>query len=193
MFHMSRSWVAAPLALLLVTPASGMTVRKRDFPDLVARAEQIVIGTATAIREGEDVSGAPATFVTFSDLSVLKGSVEGELTLRFYGGGSGRYVVRIPDMPQFQVGERAVLFVAGNGRDMCPLVGVWQGRFRVRVDAALGTEVVDDHAGRPVLGVNGRDVEVAGAGSGGGASLPMTLDAFRQQIADEISAPSATD
>jgi len=167
----------------------AMVVVKRDFPELVARANQIVIGTVTAITEGDDATGSPSTFVTFSDLSVLKGDVGSELTLRFAGGGSGRYAVRIPDLPTFVVGERALLFVAGNGRDICPLVGVWQGRFRVRYDADLGLEVVDGHDGRPVRGVQRGEVQLAEPGTGGGGAAPLTLDAFRQLIADQLAAP----
>src|SRR5436190_15831814 len=104
--------------LLVAHGALGMVVAKRDFPALVARAEQIVVATVTDIRSGEDPAGAPMTLVTFSDLTVLKGDVDSTLTLRFYGGTSGGYVVRVSDMPTFAVGERDVLFVAGNNRDI---------------------------------------------------------------------------
>src|SRR5690242_2936909 len=107
------------MALMLAAhSALGMVVVKRDFPDLVARAEQIVIGTVTEVRQREDPAGAPMTFVTFSDLSVLKGDVGSTLTLRFYGGAQGNYVVHVADMLIFTTGERDVLFVAGNNRDI---------------------------------------------------------------------------
>ena len=169
-----------------------MVVVKRNFPDLVAHAEQIVVGTAIAIQDVEDQSGVPSTLVTFSDLSVLKGDVGSDLTLRFAGGSSGRYVVEVPDMPTFTLGERAVLFVAGNGRDICPLVGVWQGRFRVRLDASQGTEVVESGEGKSVVGLTGHELRFAeppGQGEGSGAALPMPLDTFRQLIADELASP----
>ena len=178
------------LGLSMPAPAAATVAVKRDFPDLVARAEQIVIGTVTAIREGDE-SGTPSTYVTFSDLSVLKGDVGADLTLRFGGGRSGPYAIQISDLPTFQVGERAVLFVAGNGRDICPLVGVWQGRFRVRFDPHLGTEVVDGNDGRPVVGVLRGEVQLQ-AGSGGGAATPVTLDTFRRLIADELATPQST-
>jgi hypothetical protein len=175
------------------TPAPATVAVKRDFPDLVARAEQIVVGTVTAIREGENDSGQPATYVTFSDLSVLKGQVGAELTLRIAGGTIGQYAVRIADLPTFQLGERAVLFVAGNGRDVCPLVGVWQGRFRVRFDPDLDAEIVERDDGQTVVGVRQGEVQVASReGAGGGAATPLTLDAFRQLVADELAAPSST-
>jgi hypothetical protein len=170
--------------------AVAMVVVNRDFPELAARAEQIVIGTVTAIDQVKDDAGVPATLVTFSDLTVLKGDVGSTLTLRFYGGAADDVVVQVPDMPQFALGERAVLFVAGNGRDICPLVGVWQGRFRVRFDATRNTEVVDSSDGRPVTGVVGRQVRYAPLGATA-ATPPLTLDEFRQLISDELAAPQA--
>jgi len=172
--------------------ASAMVVVKRDFPQVVQRAEQIVIGTVTDIHEEQDVSGTPFTLVTFSDLSVLKGDVGLTLTLRFYGGHAGDVVVGIPDMPTFTPGERDVLFVAGNNRDVCPLVGVWQGRFYVRLDPTLGTDVVEDSAHRPLTGLVGRELVRAPAAAASG-TMPMTLDDFRSLIADELAQPHATD
>jgi hypothetical protein len=124
--------------------------------------------------------------VTVSNLSVLKGDVASTLTLRFYGGHTGGGVIAVPDMPRFTLGERDVLFVAGNDRDVCPLVGVWQGRFYVRFNAALGTDVVEDGNHQPLTGVAGGELLRAPAVSG---VTPMTLDAFRQSIVDELAQP----
>ena len=164
-----------------------MVVVKRDFPDMVVRSEQIVIGTVTDIHEQLDASGTPFTLVTFSDLTVLKGDVAATLTLRFYGGHAGDVVVAIPDMPTFTIGERDVLFVAGNGRDVCPLVGVWQGRFYVRFDPASGADVVEDSTHQPLIGIASRELVRAPAAISG--ETPMTLDAFRQLIVDELAQP----
>ncbi len=182
--------LALSLRLTMAGPASAMVVAQRDFPELVARAEQIVVGTVTDIEQQEDESGAPATLVTLADLTVLKGEVGSTLTLRFYGGTAGGVAVHVPDMPTFAVGERALLFVAGNGRDVCPLVGVWQGRFRVRFDAARNTEVVDGHDQKPVTALAGRQVRYAPLEA---ASSAMTLDEFRQLISDELARPQAAE
>jgi hypothetical protein len=170
-----------------------MVVVKRDFPELVARAEQIVVGTVTEIRESHDESRGPLTLVTFSDLIALKGDVGPTLTLSLAGGAVGSYRVHIPDMPTFTIGERAVLFVAGNGRDVCPLVGVWQGRFHVRFDATRGTEVVESHDRLPVVGLAGRELRYARPAALGNLPAAMTLDEFRQLIVDEMALPQATD
>lgn len=192
-----ESIVAFALVLSAVSgaaaPGEGMVVAKRDFPELVARAEQIVVGTVTAIREEPDASGTPFTLVTFSDLSIWKGNAGPTLTLRFYGGTAGDVTVRPPDMPTFVLGERDVVFVADNGASVCPLVGVWQGRYYVRADAALGTDVVEDSDRRPLFGVARREILRAPAASSGesGGPTPMTLDAFRQLVADELAHPQS--
>ena len=181
---------AIVLAANLCAPAAAMVVAQRDFADLVARAEQIVVGTVTDVTQQPDASGAPFTLVTLSDLSVLKGDVGPTLTLRFYGGTADGVATWISDMPRFAVGERAVLFVAGNGRDVCPLVGVWQGRFRVRFDSVRNAEVVESHDGRPVTALAGRELRFAPAHAAA-TSPGITLEEFRQMVSDELAHPQA--
>jgi len=184
-------WVAGMALGLacLASPARAMVVVSRDFPELVARAEQIVAGTVAAVTEEQDAAGTPWTLVTLSDLTVLKGDVGATFTLRLYGGSTGEVGVHIPDMPTFTPGERALLFVAGNGRDVCPLVGIWQGRFRLRLDAASGTEVVDDSDSIPVVARSGRRL-VRAASAAPPTPPPMTFDAMRHLIADELAHPT---
>lgn len=191
--HPALGTLALLLAGLLLAsmPAQAMVVVKREFPELVARAEQIVVGTVSEIHEQPDASGAPYTLVTFTGLTVLKGNAGATLTLSFYGGHAGDVEVRIPDMPTFTVGERDVLFVAGNGSIICPLVGVWQGRFYVRFDPAVGADIVEDSAHQPVSGLSGRELVRAPAVAGG--ETPMTLESFRQLIADELAHPHSND
>ncbi len=187
-FVLALSTGAAMLALCLCRPAAAMVVAPRDFADLVARAEQIVVGTVTDVSTQPDTSAAPFTFVTLSDMTVLKGDVGATLTLRFYGGTANGAVTWISDMPKFTVGERVVLFVAGNGRDVCPLVGVWQGRFGVRFDSTRNTEVVESHDGRPVIGLAGRELRFAPAHAAA-TNAAITLDEFRQMVSDELAHP----
>lgn len=184
----TKTTVLAALLLQAATTASAMVVVQRDFPDLVARAEQIVFGTVTDINQEVDASGAPTTLVTFSDLTVLKGDVGATLTLRLYGGESGGVTVHIPDMPTFTVGDRAVLFVAGNGRDVCPLVGVWQGRFNVRLDAERQTDVVETNDRTPVVAIAGRQIVRGQAARESTAAMP--LGDFLDSISSELGHPT---
>ncbi len=177
--------------LLAAQPLRAMIVMKRDFPQLVARAEQIVVGTVTAVGTQLDDSGVPWTLVTLSDLTVLKGAAGPNLVLRFYGGAAGDVVLHVPDMPRFTIGERDLLFVAGNGKTVCPLVGVSQGRFHVRWDPDRGGEVIEDDQGNAVVGVANGELTRAPQAQAA-APRALSLDEFRQLIADELAHPQAT-
>jgi hypothetical protein len=178
--------------LLAAQPSHAMVVMKRDFPQLVARAEQIVVGTVTEIGTQLDDSGVPWTLVTLSDLTVLKGDAGPNLVLRFYGGAAGDVVLHVPDMPNFTIGERDLVFVAGNGKTVCPFVGVSQGRFHVRLDPERGTEVIEDDQGNAVVGVANGDLARLPRQAQAAARRALSLDEFRQLIADELAHPHAT-
>lgn len=185
------SWLAL-FGSSLPSATQAMVVVERDFPDLVQRAEQIVAGTVSDVSQAQKPSGAPMTLVTVSDLTVMKGEARDSITLEFYGGATagGEYAIKVPDMPTFKAGERVVLFIAGNGVNVCPLVGVWQGSFRILTDAERG-DVVATNDGRPLAGVVGTQLQPrSSGGDGGGAAETLTLDAFRQLIADELTTPS---
>lgn len=175
------------LLFLIPSTSTAMTVVERDFSELVERAEQVVVGTVTAITAGRDANGGPLTLVSFGDLTVLKGQVGTSFTLELTGGvtDDGR-VLSIPDMPQFTVGERAVLFVAGNGRDLCPLVGVWQGRFRVVHDPDSGVDVVQRSDGARVTGLEGRALRTTRSVAAGN-ERPLSLPEFETLIREELA------
>jgi hypothetical protein len=132
------------------------TVVEQTFPDLVHGAEVIAVGTVINIHEQWDAARqAPFTLVTFSDLTVLKGDpASNSLTLHLLGGRTpDGAILSIEGMPRFSVGEKTVVFGAGNRRDFCPLVGVWQGVLRVTRDPQLGIETVNDNFSIPILGI----------------------------------------
>ena len=165
---MSRStFLRRPLRRAVLTLLAGLvfgvpsaratTVEPLTFSQVVVGAELIAAGTVTAIAETWDAEqGIPLTEVTFSVLEALKGEVGAELTLQFVGGAApdGTTLV-VAGMPQFVVGDRAVVFSAGNGTQVCPLVGWSQGLYRLFYDAGQDAFTVADHAGQPVVGIEG--------------------------------------
>ena len=60
---------------------------------------------------------------------------------------------RIVGMPEFHAGDIEILFVRGNHTDLCPLVGMQQGRFRVVKNAADGREQIYFHNGAALTDV----------------------------------------
>jgi len=163
----------------------------------VQRAEVIAIGTVTGIREQWDTTRqAPFTLVTFSNLTVLKGNPGTEVTLYFLGGHTPEgKVLEIAGMPHFTVGEKNVVFCAGNQRDVIPLVGLWQGLLRVAFDPQRGTEIISDHSGVPIMGVqDGAFVSEAHPGAtqltpGAPEPEPLSLSTLQQLIQQELRSP----
>jgi hypothetical protein len=174
-------------ALVLTMPALATTVTEQTFPDLVHQAEVITVGTVTGIQEQWDASRqVPMTQVTFSHLTMLKGDPDlNSLTLEFLGGHlpDGR-VLTISGMPHFTMGEKAVVFSAGNQQYFWPLVGGWQGLFRITFDSQRGEEVVSDNFSVPIAGVqNGQFLKLLPEVSGHKAlSLSTFIDLIKQEM-----------
>lgn len=184
------------VALLAGEPARATTVLEKSFSALVQEAEVIAVGTVSAIAtEWDEDREAPFTLVTFSDVDILKGEAATALTLRFLGGPTpDGSILRIAGVPQFTIGERNVLFVAGNDHYAVPLIGIWQGVYRVVFDSTRGVDTIHTHAGQPLTTLP--------AGSAQGLALShdsysaalsdspqdgMSLETFTQFIEQEVS------
>jgi hypothetical protein len=125
--------------------------------DRLDRAEVAFVGEVVAIDQAEvDVPGigvAPHRFVTVRVEDPVKGGVAGEtVTLRFLGGTVGDTTLEVDEIPDFVVGERALLFVgADNGRIHCPLVDCAGGRLPIvgdQITAPTGHRLVELPDGR---------------------------------------------
>lgn len=188
MQYASRMRRVVLLALLLVAwraQARATVAVEQSFPDLVHRAEVVAVGTVTGIQERWDAARqAPFTDVTFANLTVLKGNIDGTaMTLEFLGGHTpDGAILTISDIPQFIIGEKAVVFCAGNRQDFYPLVGLWQGRMRVTFNAQRGVETISDIFHRPIVGVrNGQLVKALSSEEGSAALTLSTLVGLIQQ------------
>lgn len=156
--------VGAMVGFLLPAPALGHEPPPDNFDGLTERAEAIVRSRVARVEYALSQAGGPTepalpfTYVTLEIQEVLKGrSVDGgTLTLRFLGGpfGDGRFL-RVLGAPMFDVGDADLLFVAGNGASVCPLVSCGGGRFRMidgRVYDEDGFELKVNPAGKVVYG-----------------------------------------
>lgn len=105
---------------------------------LASRAEAAFIGEVTAIdyqlsEPDEEGRQLPFTVVTWTIEDGIKGVASGtEYAVRFLGGPlpDGKFM-SISEIPEFQLGSRDLLFVAGNGKVGCPLVDCAQGRIQL--------------------------------------------------------------
>ena len=93
-------------------------------------------------------------------------------------------ILSVSDAPQFIVGEKAVVFCAGNQRDFYPLVGLWQGRMRVTFDAQRGVETISDTFRTPIVGVrNGQLIKaLADEPQHEALALSTLLDLIQQEL-----------
>ena len=150
---MSLIGLVVSLSLITISPAWATTVLEHSFSSLVHEADTIAYGTVTEIAAEWDAQrNAPFTLIRLTDLTVLKGDpTQTELTLEFFGGPTpdGTHI-QIAGMPPFTVGDRAVVFVVGNGTVMTPLVGLWQGAYRVVFDPAQEADVMATYDGQPL-------------------------------------------
>ena len=182
------------VVLLGAAPVSATTVIQKSFAEVVQAAEVIAVGTVTTIAtEWDAAHNRPFTLITFSTLDVLKGAhTEPELTLRVLGGphpdGS---ILQIVGVPQFNIGERLVVFVTGNDHYAVPLVGLWQGVYRVVFDTARGVETIYSHARQPVTslstatgGILHEDDQLSSAVQQ--PAPAMSLETFTEVIAQEV-------
>ncbi len=148
--------VFAVTLLAAAPPARSMTVVATDFDRLIDRAESIYrarIVSVTAGWSGEGVNRHIATFITLNVEESYRGGMAGRQTLELFGGHIGERYQRIAGMPEFRPGDTEILFVRGNRRDLCPLVGLHHGRLRVVKNAADGREQIFLHDGTPLTGV----------------------------------------
>jgi hypothetical protein len=143
---------------ITLTSAFATTLIPMDFQDLTAKAELIFVGTVIDIRS-EKAANTIYTHVTFADLRVLKGSDPGAtIEVRLSGGTVAGETVHVFGMPEFVVGEKNIIFLAGNSQFICPIVGSGQGRFKVRWDEISRQEVIFDDRDVPVTEIRGREI-----------------------------------
>lgn len=171
--------------------AFSTTVIPIGFDDLVAKAELIFVGQVID-RRSTYVSGpdrAIVTDVTFDVLRVLKGSAGLRTRLTFLGGRVGSDALIVSGMPQFDIGDRDMLFVSDRIA-ASPLVGFWQGRFRVIRDPDTGREVIRTHGGGAVfngLAQPGTSAPLrAGAVVGARGDSSLSLDDFETLVRGRV-------
>jgi len=155
------SLVALAATTFCLGAAHATSLPYKSFDKLVAESDGIVVATVRQVQFAADAQHDIGTYVTFDNLQMLEGRAAAPtLTLRMKGGRVGNEILFVDGVPQFQEGERVLMFVQGNGRDLVPLVGWTQGLFRL-VTGADGRTVVADAGGHPVLGVKDNHVMTA--------------------------------
>jgi hypothetical protein len=142
----SIGWSVGIFFLVVVweTSVLALTAVQRTFDELVVLSECVLIGTVTTVKSELGSDGEKIyTYVTLSDLEVIKGEVSDiQYVLRVRGGNVDTKWEFYPGVPRLAVGGRYILFIQGNFHDFFPVVGLAQGIFRVEWDPERQREVV---------------------------------------------------
>ena len=185
------------LALVLlfahVPNARATTVIAPGFTQMVSRAERIVTARVSSTRSDWAVRNGHRcilTTVRFEVERTHKGSLDRILELEFLGGTVGTETMEVKGVPSFHVGERVLLFAEKNGKQFCPLVGIYHGKLVVEHDPQTGADIVLRHNRQPIRSAEdvGSDsapqLTAAGAHSTTGASLPLKefVTALEQEL-----------
>lgn len=193
---LKRTSIYSAAAFLFTQTALAATVREVSFDHLCERAEAIICATAREVRTEASPDGNHVlTFTRFDNLVWVKGDTieEGtadgdEVSSESYevctlGGRLGNIVEKIPGMPQFEIGNRYILFVEGNGRNICPIVGVHQGCFHIE-QTEDGNEQVKTFRRRVINGVNEGELQTASPSEESQASIDLLqfLDLVKKQL-----------
>ena len=145
-------------AFLAGLPFAGSAVaslaRTLSLAEITKSAE--IIADVT-VQNVQSYWAAPAgvkairTRVSFLVLQSIKGDPGRTFALDFLGGEIDGRGLRVPDLPQFSLGERYILFCAAPGKALvCPVLGLDQGAIRVVHDNENNVDRVFRHWGQPV-------------------------------------------
>jgi hypothetical protein len=178
---------AVSLGSLLVAPAPvrASMVRALDLAGLTAGATRIVVAEviATSSAFGEDRRRIFTT-VEVQVAEMWKGSMPSGGRFKFVqlGGVVGDLELKVHGLPSFRAGERAVMFLGGEGMNSY-LVGLGQGHRPLRYDVASRRWMVQP--GDRSAAVTPREADGTGAARRLVAAAPDTaipLDQLRSQV-----------
>ena len=126
-------------ALALSVSAHAATVLPLGLERLHGDAKLIFLGEClTNSVQLDQQSGRVVTFTTFEVLETFKGNLGRSHTIKQIGGNlpEGGLSVKIPGVPQFEVGKRYVVFLPpASDLGFSSPVGLNQGMFTLKTDA----------------------------------------------------------
>ena len=185
----NRAAAAAAFCIAAAAAPSATTVIRMTFSEVIRESTVIAVGRVETVESVWDrTADIPFTAVVLSDLELIAGEArDGRLALLFAGGTApDGLTLEIAGMPRFSTGQRVVVFADPEDGVWCPLVGWWQGLYRVVYDRDRRADVVYNHAGTPVTGITrgagGLITQFAAAGADESGREPMTLDLFTDYI-----------
>jgi hypothetical protein len=174
----TRSFVLS-LALVLVrtAPSHATVVLPSTLADLVREARCVARGRVAATEaKWNDDERTIETNVTLDVETYLKGPLGASLQFRVPGGTVGRLRRVVVGAPEFEIGDRVVVFLGAQGPSVPYVVGLSQGVFRVVTATGASNALVTPPARLPAAGPGGVVVR------GDPSRRPMSLADFEKRI-----------
>ncbi|MBV8899329.1 MAG: hypothetical protein JOY92_04360 [Verrucomicrobia bacterium] len=144
----------AAAANLSLPQAHGSSALPLNLRQIIQSAGIIADATVQSVNSyWATPSGAQTlrTKVTFQVNQAVKGSPGSTFTLEFLGGKVGEQSLTVEGVPQFQPGERYIIFSESPAKAVvCPILGLDQGALRVIHDQESNVDRVFRHWGQPV-------------------------------------------
>ncbi len=168
--------------LLLSAPtyAAATVILPADFITVVEGSDLIVAGRVVDVRSQLSPDQAIESFVTVVVDEMVKGQLARTVTFRTPNGTVGRYRRITVGAPEFQAGDRVVLFLRARLGGVPTLFGLSQGVYRV-----AATEAGDMVLPAPLL-ARGVDAERVVRGDPARRALP--LGDFLRQVRTTLGA-----
>ncbi len=141
----------------LAAPAVATTVVKMNFAQLSRAAHNVVAGQIIDITAEKDpASGYIYSRVTLSVSQAVPATLVGRsYTFNMFGGVLNGKRLHIAGFPRLERDQKVILFLnSSTGSVFGPTTGLWQGVFFVKQDPATGAEMITDHKGYPITGID---------------------------------------
>ncbi len=157
----------------------SLTAVERTFEELVALADYVIIGQVTRITSVKQPDSQKIySYVTFSDLEIIKGDYDDdEYIVKHRGGIVDNMGEMFPGMPEFEQNQRYIIFVRDNFHDLFPIVGIHQGIQKIEWDSEQNTDVVV-----PIEGETMNDINSNPNLSARSRSAATSLDTQKQKM-----------
>jgi len=136
--------ILSALAVLVAAASLHATVvLPADLGDLAREARSIARGRISAVvAQRTDDQRAIETVVTLDVETYLKGPLGATVQFRVPGGAFGGYRRIVVGAPEFEVGERVVIFLGAQGPAVPYVLGLGQGVFRIVTSAGAAVPLV---------------------------------------------------
>jgi hypothetical protein len=124
------------LALIISSTALAVRMVPLSIAQLTTKAQLVLQGSVTSKTVQRDAGGRIYTRIELQVADVWKGQPQGQsFTVVQSGGTLGEEIATVDGQEEFAVGEEVVLFLVLNQRHEGVVIGLSQGKFKVRKES----------------------------------------------------------